>query len=73
MPRKHIQVVPPDSGWAVEAEVGAGDRQLYATQDEAIPPGTRRAKQEYVDLLIHGCDGQIMRNSFGSDPRDVKR
>lgn len=46
---------------------------MFATQEEAIAAGTERAKQDEVELLIHGRDGQIReRNTFGHDPRDVK-
>ncbi|MFC4484303.1 DUF2188 domain-containing protein [Cupriavidus campinensis] len=35
--------------------------------------GTKRAKADKVELLIHGRDGQIREcNSFGHDPRHVK-
>ncbi|HBD37126.1 DUF2188 domain-containing protein (plasmid) [Cupriavidus pauculus] len=67
-----IHVVPAGDGWAVEA-AGGGRRTMFATQEEAIAAGTERAKQDEVELLIHGRDGQIReRNTFGHDPRDVK-
>ncbi|WP_454735342.1 DUF2188 domain-containing protein [Cupriavidus necator] len=73
MPRKNIHVLPADSGWAVEAEGEAEGRQIYTSQDEAIAAGTKRAKQEKVDLLVHSRDGHIsMRNSFSKDARNIK-
>ena len=74
MANKDIHVVPAgDQGWAVEA-VGGGKRTVFASQEEAIEAGTERAKEDKVELLIHGRDGQIRkRNSFGHDPRNIKR
>ncbi|MDQ0140074.1 DUF2188 domain-containing protein [Cupriavidus necator] len=73
MPAKNIHVVPLDNGWAIESEDGAGGRQLYATQEDAIAAGTEKARQLHAELLVHGRDGRIrMRNSFGNDPRDVQ-
>jgi len=73
MANKDIHVVPAgDQGWAVEA-VGGGKRTVFASQEEAIEAGTERAKEDKVELLIHGRDGQIRkRNSFGHDPRNIK-
>ncbi|WER48846.1 DUF2188 domain-containing protein [Cupriavidus sp. WKF15] len=68
----NIHVVPASDGWTVE-HAGGRDRKFYPTQEEAIAAGTQKARQEKVELLIHGRDGQIReRNSFGHDPRDVK-
>ncbi|AMR77581.1 conserved hypothetical protein [Cupriavidus phytorum] len=73
MPAKNIHVVPLDNGWAIESEDGAGGRQLYATQEDAIAAGTEKARQLQAELLVHGRDGRIrMRNSFGNDPRDIQ-
>ncbi|WP_354677352.1 DUF2188 domain-containing protein [Cupriavidus plantarum] len=73
MATKDVHVVPAgDDGWAVQA-VGGGQRTLFPTREEAIAAGTERAKQDKVELLIHGRDGQIReRNSFGHDPRNIK-
>ncbi|WP_354683939.1 DUF2188 domain-containing protein [Cupriavidus necator] len=73
MPGKNIHVVPLENGWAIESEDGAGGRQLYTSQEDAIAAGTEKAKQQQVELLIHGRDGQIRkRDSFGNDPGDIK-
>lgn len=73
MPARNIHVVPLESGWAIESEDGTGGRQLYATQEDAIAAGTEKARQLHVELLVHGRDGRIrMRNSFGTDPRDIQ-
>lgn len=70
----NIHVVPTDRNrWAVEVEGTDGATSHYPSQEEAIAAGTQKAKQDKVELLIHGRDGQIReRNSFGHDPRDVK-
>ena len=72
MPAKNIHVVPVDTGWAIETE-GGGGRQLFTSQEDAIAAGTEAARQQKVELLIHGRDGQIReRNSFGNDPRNIR-
>lgn len=72
MANSDIHVVPAGEGWAVEA-AGGGKRTMFATQEEAIEAGTKRAQADKVELLIHGRDGQIReRNSFGHDPRNIK-
>ncbi|MFS8978278.1 DUF2188 domain-containing protein [Cupriavidus necator] len=66
MPGKNIHVVPLENGWAVETEGGAGGQQQFTYQEVAIAAGTEKAREEKVELLIHGPDGRIrMRNSFG--------
>lgn len=70
----NIHVVPTErNGWAVEVEGTDGATSHYPSQEEAIAAGTQKAKQDKVELFIHGRDGQIReRNSFGHDPRNVK-
>ncbi|SPR99513.1 DUF2188 domain-containing protein [Cupriavidus taiwanensis] len=74
MPGKNIHVLPAgDQGWAVAVEGTDGATTHYPSQEEAIAAGTEKARQDKVELLIHGRDGQIReRNSFGNDPRDIK-
>lgn len=70
----NIHVVPTErNGWAVEVEGTDGATSHYPSQEEAIAAGTEKAKNDKVELFIHGRDGQIReRNSFGHDPRDIK-
>jgi len=70
----NIHVVPTErNGWAVEVEGTDGATSHYPSQEEAIAVGTEKAKNDKVELIIHGRDGQIReRNSFGHDPRNVK-
>ncbi|WP_427313114.1 DUF2188 domain-containing protein [Cupriavidus sp. H39] len=73
MPGSNVHVVATGDRWAVVVDGGHG-REIFQTQEEAIASGTEKAKQRKGDLLIHGRDGQIReRNSFGNDPRDIKR
>lgn len=73
MPGKNIHVVPREDGWALELEGSSGSFQIFTSQEAAVAAGTEKAKQDKVELLIHGRDGQIReRNSFGHDPRDIK-
>ncbi|WP_061958213.1 DUF2188 domain-containing protein [Cupriavidus pauculus] len=70
----NIHVVPTErNGWAVEVEGTDGATSHYPSQEEAVAAGTEKAKNDKVELFIHGRDGQIReRNSFGHDPRNVK-
>jgi hypothetical protein len=70
----NIHVVPTErNGWAVEVEGTDGATSHYPSQEEAIAAGTEKAKNDKVELFIHGRDGQIReRNSFGHDPRNIK-
>jgi hypothetical protein len=70
----NIHVVPTErNGWAVEVEGTDGATSHYPSQEEAITAGTEKAKNDKVELFIHGRDGQIReRNSFGHDPRNIK-
>ena len=68
----NIHIVPASGGWTVE-HAGGRDRKFYPNQEDAITAGTEQARQEQVELFIHGRDGQIReRNTFGHDPREVK-
>ena len=72
MANKDIHVVPAGNEWAVVIP-GEDERTVFATQEDAIEAGTKRAQSDKVELLIHGRDGQIReRNSFGHDPRNIR-
>ncbi len=70
---RNIHVLPAgDRGWAVAVEGTNSATTHYPTQEEAISAATERAKQDKVQLFVHGRDGQIRaRNSFGHDPSDI--
>lgn len=68
MSGKDVHVVPHDNGWRVEIG-GKAEGQVFADQEEASRAGTERAKQDKVELFIHGRDGRIRkRNTYGHDP-----
>lgn len=70
----NIHVVPAGgNGWSVEVEGGGQAATRFDSQEEAIKAATEGAKQNKVELFIHGRDGRIReRNSFGNDPREIK-
>ena len=72
-----IHVVPnPGSGWDVKREGGGRVSSHHETQRDAIDRGRGSAKQDKVELVIHGRDGRIRdSDSYGPDPlppRDKK-
>ena len=71
MSSKSVHVVPSGDQWAVEE--GGRQRSLHSTQAEAERAGREDAIRAQAELIVHGRDGQIERkNSYGSDPRDIK-
>ncbi len=69
MAKSNQHVIPHADGWAVRSENTARVGSVHSTQEEAILRATEIAKQQHVEVLIHGRDGQIReRNSFGNDP-----
>lgn len=72
MKKANVHVVFKKEQWAVEEEGASDNATNYGSRDEAIEEGTKLAKQNEVELLIHREDGSIgERNSYGNDPRDV--
>ena len=58
-----------DGGWKVESEGAQRSAGIFDTQAEAIRHGTQIAKNNQVELFIHGRNGKIRkRNTFGPDP-----
>ena len=73
MANKNVHVVPHSDKWHVIREGAHQPSSEHDDQEKAIAATTAEAKQDKVDLLVHGRDGQIrVRNSCGHDPRDVK-
>ena len=70
MPKPNIHVVPRDDGdWAVVREGNQRASSLHDTQADAIDRARQQARQDEVELLVHGRDGQIrQRDSYGNDP-----
>lgn len=73
MANKNVHVVPHGDRWHVLREGAHEPSSAHDDLEDAIAAGTAEAKQDKVELLVHGRDGQIrMRNSYGDDPRGVK-
>lgn len=67
--KKNQHVVPHQDGWAVKGEGNAKATKVTTTQQEAIDVARKIAKNQEVELLIHGRNGQIRtRDSYGNDP-----
>jgi uncharacterized protein YdaT len=70
---KNQHVVPHDREWAVKKEGSGRATTVVPTQKEAIDKAKEIAKNQSVELLIHGRDGQIReRESYGNDPHPPK-
>ncbi|MDF3883093.1 DUF2188 domain-containing protein [Cupriavidus basilensis] len=73
MVSKNVHVVPHGDQWHVLREGAHEPSSADDNLEDAMAAGTAEAKQDKVELLAHGRDGQIrMRNSYGDDPRGVK-
>lgn len=70
MTSRNIHVIPAgDQGWAVAVEGTDGATTYYPSQEAAIAAGTEKARQDGVELFIHGRDGQIRERN---DPRHIR-
>jgi len=71
MPNQHV--VPHDGKWAVRGEGNDRVTSIHSTQREAINAARETARNQRVELLIHGTDGKIReRDSYGHDPYPPK-
>ena len=69
---QNIHVLPHGNRWAVKREGDADPMATFSTQAEAIEFGRDQARNDQVELMIHGADGQIReKDSHGNDPRDI--
>lgn len=68
--KKNVHVVPhPEGGWATKREQGDRASSRHPTQSEAIDRGREIARNNQVDVVIHGRDGRIRGgDSHGNDP-----
>ena len=73
---KNQHVLPVNGKWAVKADGNQRYTRIVATQAEALATARRIARNQGVDVVIHGRDGGICeKDSYGSDPfppRDLK-
>jgi hypothetical protein len=69
---ENIHVVPAGDQWAVEREGDASAMSTFSTQQEAIDFARDQARNDEVELVVHGADGSIReKDSHGNDPRDI--
>jgi hypothetical protein len=65
---KNVHVVPSDGGWDVRVE-GTPKASHFETQNEAMNAGSRLARGNRSEHIVHGRDGRIrQRDSYGRDP-----
>jgi hypothetical protein len=73
--RGHL-LIPLPAGEPVKADGNQRYTRIVATQAEALATARRIARNQGVDVVIHGRDGGICeKDSYGSDPfppRDLK-
>ncbi len=76
MSKKNVHVVPHSTGWAVRIEGNERVSSLHSTKQQAMEIARNRARDDEVELVIHGRNGQIQdKDSYGPDqcpPRDSK-
>ena len=69
MTKRNQYVVSHPDGWAVKPEGGQRSSSVHDTQQGAIDRAREIARNQGVELLIHGRDGRIReRDSHGRDP-----
>lgn len=75
MATHNVHVVRTEKhGWAVEVEGTDGATSHYPSQEEAIAAGAVKARQDKVELVIHGEDGQVQRTaSFHHTVDDMRK
>jgi len=55
--------------WENKAEKSSTPLSSHHTKENAVAKGEQIARQEKVEIFIHGKDGKIQeRNSYGNDP-----
>lgn len=65
---KALHIVSSQDGWVVKKVRSSGVFRVFEKKDDAVKYGTKIAKGQRTDLIIHGKDGRIKeRNSYGYD------
>ena len=73
MSRKNLHVVPKDGKWSVRRTGSSRASGIYNTQREAVEKAMQIARNQHVELYIHGRDGRIReRNSYSRDSYSPK-
>lgn len=66
---KNQHVVPQSGKWAVKGDGSKRASRVVSTQAEAVEVARRIARNQGVDVVIHGRDGTIRGwDSYGADP-----
>ncbi|MCP9751007.1 DUF2188 domain-containing protein [Ferruginibacter sp. HRS2-29] len=69
MAKKNQHVVPLGNGWAVKSEGATSATIITSKQSDAILVARDIARDNHVELIVHGRNGRIReRNSYGNDP-----
>jgi hypothetical protein len=73
MNKRNQHVVKTGEGWGLRGENSKKLTKEFNTQAEAIAKGKQVAKNQKVELFVHGRDNKIRaRDSYGSDPYPPK-
>lgn len=73
MNKRNQHVVKTENGWGLRGENSKKLTKKFSTQAQAIDKGKQVAKNQKVELLIHGRDNKIRaRDSYGLDPYPPK-
>lgn len=73
MNKRNQHVVKIDEGWALRGANAKKLTKVFKTQSEAVSKGRQVAKNQKVELFVHGRDNKIRaRDSYGSDPYPPK-
>lgn len=70
METHNVHIVPTrNNGWAVAVEGTDGATSHYPSQEEAIAAGSVKARQDKVELVVHGADGAVQRTPVTPGPQ----
>ncbi len=72
---KNQHVLPHGGKWAVKGDGNRRATKVAETQKQALKVAREIARKQGSDVVIHGRDGRIRDDTYGSDPyppRDTK-
>lgn len=65
---KALHISPSKDGWVVKKVKSSGTSHIFIKKEDAVKFGTKIAKDQRAELVIHGKDGRISeRNSYEHD------
>lgn len=69
----HLVYRPQDEVWALQREGGKRATELFDTKAQGLKESREHAKNQQVELVIHGKDNRIQdSDSYGGDPKRSK-